>query len=86
MKKFTKKESQDLKALVQTKLEFGSTDQDVKRYEPLIQKINSNTLKTIEQLDTTDLRELVYALMQDGAEVQGMKVEDFCLDIYNLEW
>ena len=86
MKKFTKKESQDLKALVQTKLEFGSTDQDVKRYEPLIEKINSNTLRTVEELSKSQLQTLVYELMRDGANVQGCQVEDFCLDLYDLEW
>ena len=86
MEKFTKEESKDLKALVQSKLEYGSTDQDVKRYRPLIKKINSNTLKSIDQLNTTELRQLVYEIMKDGADSLGMLVEDFCLEVYDLEW
>ena len=43
-------------------------------------------MKCISDLTHEDLKELVYSLIRDGAEVQGESEEDFLLSNYNLRY
>jgi len=84
--KFTRIEMQLLNSAITMEMQRENPQILKERAKVLRVKIGENTMKTIEQLDEGELRGLVYDLMREGAEVQGVEVKDFCLDNYNLEW
>jgi len=86
MNKLTKRESASLKELIAGETDTSKDIETNKELLAIYEKIDGFTLKSIEDLDKNKLRELVYDLMRDGAKVQGMEVEEFCLRFHNLEW
>jgi len=85
-KKFTKKEMHLLNSVITMEMQSKEPQITLGIAKTLREKIYENTMKTIAELNTNDLRQLVYNLMRDGAEVQGQEVEEFCLNGYGLEW
>lgn len=86
MGKFTANERRIMNSAITVLFKSEDTPISLEKVKVLREKVNSQTLKTVEELDISDLKSLVYKLMRDGAEVQGCEVEDFCLDSYGLEW
>lgn len=86
MNKLTSAENRLIKELISQETDTGSNKELNKELDVIYEKIDSLTLRKIEDLDITELRELVYDLMNDASNVQGMETEDFCLEFHNLEW
>ena len=83
--KFTKDEKDFINYAITKTLEKNPEQIPIEKLREIRRKIISNTKKSIEDLNERELKSLVYDLMRDGAEVQGIEVEDFCSD-YELEW
>ena len=84
--KFTKNEKKLMNGAITLLLNQEDNGVDLEKAIVLRDKVRSLTLQTIEDLDVNGLRELVYGLMRDSADVQGCSVEDYCLANHNLEW
>jgi len=86
MAKFTRLEMQLLNSAITMEMQSEEPQIGTQYARVLREKIAENTMKTIEQLNEKELRELVYDLMREVADVQGQEVEKFCLEYYGMEW
>jgi len=86
MAKFTRLEMQLLNSAITMEMQSEEPQISFERAKVLRERVMENTMKTIEQLNESELRELVYDLMRESADVQGVEVEEYCKDMYGLEW
>jgi predicted RNA-binding protein (virulence factor B family) len=87
MEQLNRRENRVLKELLSVAIVNDEIDREDRfTLDNIYEKVDELTLNRVENLNGNRLRELVYELMRDGAHVQGIDVETFCLENYNLEW